>query len=266
MLDNFTFEGLHIARDLGCEYYADDPRPLSPGVKRAEYTIGGRDGTVIYPGGVWQTYKESGILVGCEGLEDEALDARMRRALAHLTSPRTGRGKIIFDSRPDVYRGCQIDASPTIGYGKWPRGAMLITLILQPIARSIQRERQSLAMSAREEDLVLLHHTQLPCPLEIELTHAGSEAMDTVTLSLPDGEGETALEDLLLAPGEVLRVSCEDGEAGAWITGTDGSVRSAIASVTRWADLRARQGDTLRIATGGGGTASVSVLARGCFL
>lgn len=266
MLDNFTFAGRHLYRDMGCEYYANDPRALSPAVKRNEYQIAGRSGTVIYPGGVWQPMKESGIIVSRDDADAEALETRMRRVLEWLAVPETGRGRIVFDSRPDVYREAQIDAAPAVSYSKWPRGALNVTLVMQPIARALIASRQTITVTGPTADLVLLHHTQLPAPLTVEIKNTGTAPITHCSICVPERACEIRLGNLSLAADQTLRVSSEAGAAGAWIIDADGSAHSAVGCIEAWGDLCAMQGDVLRMTQSGGTCMTLTAAVRGCFL
>lgn len=266
MLDNFAFAGRHLYRDMGCEYYANDPRPLSPAVKRNEYQIAGRSGTVIYPGGEWQMIRESGIIVSRDDTDGETLYARMRRVMEWLAWPERMQGQIVFDSRPDVYREARIDAATAVTYGKWPRGALNITLVMQPIARALLASRQSMSVTEQDIALVLLHHTQLAAPLTIDILNTGASPITGCVLTLPERECRMALDGLSLAAGQTLRVSSEMVAAGAWIIDEQGDTSNAAGQIRLWGDLCAMQGDTLRITRTGGESMRVSVSARGCFL
>lgn len=264
MRDNFTFEGRHILRDMGCEYYASDPRPLSPAAKRNEYQIGGRSGTVIYPGGIYQPITQSGMIVSRDGEEGEAALSRLRRVADWLRSPENGRGRLIFDSRPEVYREAQIDAAGALSYGKWPAGALNVTWTMQPIARALAESTQSAAVSGRVTALVLLHATQLPAPLTIDVTNTGGSVMTACELAI--GDARIAIGGMALSPGERLRVSGEDGQAGVTILDTQGAVRDAACHVTAWADPLALPGTRLTITQEGAAQAAVTVTVRGCYL
>lgn len=264
MRDNFTFEGRHILRDMGCEYYASDPRPLSPAAKRNEYQIGGRSGTVIYPGGIYQPITQSGMIVSRDGEEGEAALPRLRRVADWLRSPANGRGRLIFDSRPEVYREAQIDAASALSYGKWPGGALNVTWTMQPIARAVSESYQSMTVSARMTALVLLHATQLPAPLTIDVTNTGGSVMTACELAI--GDACIRLSGMALCTGERLRVSGEDGQAGVTILDTQGAVRDAACHVAAWADPLALPGTRLTVTQEGAEQASIAVRARGCYL
>lgn len=263
MQDGFTFEGLHLWRDMGCEYYATDPRPIAAAAVRNEYTIAGRSGTVIYPGGTYSPIKESGVIVPLRE-DGEALGERVRRVAAWLTQPETGRGRLVWDSRPDVYRMAQMDVAPTAGYTKWPRGAMNVTITQQPIARAVTQSRQSVSISGGAAELILLHPTQLSAPLVIELCNTGTQAITGCELAIEGAR--IALEGLNLTAGQTLRISGEEGDVGAWIVSAHVAQEGAVERIAAWADPCARQGDGLTLALSGGTQALLSVTARGCYL
>lgn len=264
MRDNFTFEGRHILRDMGCEYYANDPRPLSPAARRNEYQIGGRSGTVIYPGGIYQPITQSGMIVSRDGEEGEAAERRLMRVADWLRSPADGRGKLTFDSRPDVYRQAQIDAACALSYSKWPAGALNVTWTMQPIARALAESTQSAAVSGRMAALVLLHATQLPAPLTIDVTNTGASVMTACELAID--EARIRLVGMALASGERLRVSGEESQAGVAIWDAQGKMRDAACHVTAWADPVSLPGERLTITQEGAEQAAVTVTVRGCYL
>lgn len=265
MQDNFTFEGRHILRDMGCEYYANDPCPLSPAAKRNEYQIGGRSGTVIYPGGIYQPITQSGMIVSRDSCEDgETAARRLRRVADWLHSPSSGRGRLIFDSRPDVYREAQIDAASALTFSKWPAGALNVTWTMQPIARAVSPSHQSLAMSGRMAALVLLHATQLPAPLTIDVLNTGETVMTACEIAI--GDARIALEGMALCSGERLHLSGEESEAGVAIWDAQGAARDAACCVTAWADPVSLPGERLTITQEGAEQASIAVTVRGCYL
>lgn len=256
MFDNFTFFGRHVT-EYGYNYAESASRILRGRVARNEYTIGGESGTALYEGERYEPFTRSGVLYPARDHTSVADNPDMVHALlAWLTQ---GRGELIYDRAPSVYRLAQCDEAVEHTWEGWPLGAIRVTMTLQPFAYSV-RETYANGSIAADGEILLALDTDVPAPLRVAITPDDGATITGATISAEGRRIE--LQGLDVRTGKQLVVDCERPIRAA----VDGT--SVMSCVTFFERLRLSGPGAVgvELTYGAGGGARVQVAARGRFV
>ncbi len=200
----FTFAGRHTS-EFGLVYVESKGHPLTPEVKRNEYTIAGKSGTVLMPGSTREPLPFSGSLFLVDGEPETQREAQQlaREIMAWLGQ---GRQQLIFDYEPDRYYLAQVDKSVSWSLANWFGGEIGITFIAQPYAYNVTPDTASVQTTAASTSIPLEVHTLHPAPLEVKITNTGEATITQVQVA----GGKVDLQGISLQPGHSLTISMEE--------------------------------------------------------
>lgn len=248
-LDDFSFRGLDLSR-FGAEAAFGDSMRCGTKISRGEYALPG-GGSVILGEEEYAPVQRQVTIIPTQG---EATPAWRRRLLAWLQG---GRGEMVVHNDPDVMRMVQFDGESTLDNRAWPRGALVTTMTLRPLAYDRLPATFAADTSDGAVSVRVMTPSALPMPLGVRVKavsgtvtamriEAGGKALDLKGMSL--AAGETVLYDA----GQTL-----DDPARLEIGGG-----AAFGYVSAWAELTTKPGGTVTV-TLMGGEGSVTVRVRG---
>lgn len=210
--DGFWFRGRHSS-ELGAAFLVDQ-WPAAPAASINKYQIGGRHGTVRYPGAWYQERALSGTLYRLEGgaMDDGAMLRWAAEVAAWLQAGE--RGRLALDAAPDRFYLAEIEGELHAYTTGWGLGAMDLEWVLQPFAYAAQPSVAAVTLSANAPAAAAL---RLPgtqeAPVEMEIAASGA----VTRVEIQSGGKAMALEGFALAAGQKASVSyaLETGEVMA---------------------------------------------------
>lgn len=249
MMDDFTFRGRHIS-EFGAVAAFGSAMRTGAKVRRGEYSLPG-GGTVEIGEGTWQQTVRQVSITPADGVH---ADERWRRRL--LTWLQAGRGEMIVDNDPSVLRIAQFDQDGTYGTQGWPLGVLTLQMTLHPLSYDALPTQASARTVGGEAALALDMGEGLETPLQVairctsgtitraeictggkrlilgapalqagsvieydagEFLHSAASIKKNGVLTFAPVEGGRWAR-LACAPGELITVTVEGGEAQVTVT------------------------------------------------
>ena len=235
----FSFRGRHCD-EFGVAFiptrYPFIPAQTIPGM-----TIDSRHGSLRWPGRTFRptAFEGTMYLMDTAGGVDPILTGEaLRRAsgIAQWLCGEDGRGKLVLDALDDRYYIAEVNAEAVMSDTDWFSGAMDLTFVCQPFARSLREKTLAVeteANAAKSDTLIVDGNAQTV--LAFSVTNISSAAVNAVTIEAPDTR--FSFEALQLDAGETLQGSYTDDDILLLrIEGVDGALRSAMALRTTDSD------------------------------
>ena len=249
-MDDFSFRGYDLSR-FGAEAAFGESMRCGTKIARGEYALPG-GGSVILGEDAYSPIQRQVTIIPTQG---EATPAWRRRILAWLQG---GRGEMVVHNDPDVMRMVQFDGESTLDNKAWPRGAIVTTMTLKPLAYDRMPTTMTAQTSGGVASVSVQAPSALPMPIAIKVTATGGMITG---MRIEAGKGTLILEGMSLAAGET--VAYDAGQTLDDPMSLTVNDAASFASVARWAELTALPGDKVNVTlTGGEGSVSVRVRGR----
>lgn len=248
-MDDFSFRGYDLSR-FGAEAAFGESMRCGTKISRGEYALPG-GGSVIIGADEYAPVQRQVTIIPTQG---EATPAWRRRILAWLQG---GRGEMVVHNDPDVMRMVQFDGESTLDNKAWPRGAIVTTMTLRPLAYDRLPTKLTAQTSGGAVSVPVKAPSALPMPLAVSVEVTSG----TVTgVRIAAGGKTLILEGMSLGVGAVLEYDAGQTLDDPASLKANGS--AAYFSVKKWADLSVMPNDAV-VVTLTGGQGSVSVRVRG---
>lgn len=180
----FRFNNIH-SNDMGV-YAINLDRSALPSLRRRDYIIQGRHGSLDYGGNTYNTRVISMEIASMDNISMEAFRSHVREIAKWLS----GEGYLIFDDEPDkayqakIYEAITIDPIFSEDYiiDPFNAGTMEISFECQPFAESPNYKQViSTTTSNRESLEVNVKGTQPSCCI-IRITNTGSQEIRNINI------------------------------------------------------------------------------------
>lgn len=249
-MDDFSFRGYDLSR-FGAEAAFGESMRCGTKIARSEYKLPG-GGSVIIGADEYAPVQRQVTIIPTKG---EATPTWRRRILAWLQG---GRGEMVVQNDPDVMRMVQFDGESTLDNKAWPRGAIVTTMTLRPLAYDRLPTTLTAQTSGGAASVKLMVPSALPMPLAVKVTATSGPITG---MEIRAGGKALILEGMSLAAGSsVIYDAGQTLDDPASLTANGAA---AYVNVRKWADLAAAPGDTVTVMlTGGEGSVSVRVRGR----
>lgn len=178
----FTFNGIHSRTDMGLYFSEGDRRKVTPQVKRVEYEVPGRDGTLWYGRQTLQPFTIDGTLYP---VQEPATQAAAQTLIRSVTSwlVGAGRAQLILDYEPDKYYIAQVDDSCVWSLKNWFGGEIRITFLVQPYAWAVTPTTVDKYTTADQVAIDVTVQTGVPAPYTFTLWNLGTCVIKGLWLS-----------------------------------------------------------------------------------
>lgn len=248
MYDDFIFRGT-CCRELGAHAFFGESCTVGGNISRNLYELPG--GQVLELGdAAARSVTRKVTLSPIDGME--ATDAWVRRLCGWLGG---GRGRLILERDPEVWRMASFDKAAELDNRSWPEGCVQTQATLYGMASAVRPVTISAATSGGAAALTASIDTDVAVPVRVILRVTGG----TVTAAT------------IACGGQVLRLTGFSAGAGTEIlydAGTQGAPELRIGGVLRfdtvsaWRRLKAGRGERIALRLTGG-EASVSAQLYG---
>ena len=210
---NFTFNGRHCLRDLGC-LFEPESMTMVPEQKLFRYEIAGVPGTLLFSEGPCPGERR---LTGKLSLVRPAPDAWHEVARWLFC----GRQSLVLDREPDWTWEAEVSGSGEVRRRDWENGQMDLAFVLQPYALGpVQVSETELLLSPGQEqslDLSELRPGPWPAPLQLAVKNVGTAPVTGLRVLFRErtetGLSQQALEmQGAVGPGQVWEADGEKEE------------------------------------------------------
>lgn len=251
MYDDFTFGG-KSCRDFGAHAFFGETTIIGSTISRSLYDL---------PGGIeaeigeasYKTSTRKVTLVPMDGREAD--EAFCRRIIGWLC---VGRGRLVLDRDPDVYRICSFDKAAELDNKGWPDGCIQLTATMQGLCFATHAQTATAATSGGKATLRAGFDTDVAAPLRVDIkVTSGKVTAATIVV----GGKSLALSGLNAAAGQTIRYEAGDARTDLPpILSVDGVQRFGV--VKAWKRLKVTRGQSIGVMLTGG-EAAVTAYLRG---
>lgn len=207
----FSFDGHHIS-EYGATYLISR-WPGAAGAAANTAAIGGRHGTLRYPGETYAEKRLTGKLYLLDAQDELLTYAQMIQRIEEIAGwlKPGGRRRLMLDAAPERFYMAEVLDEIAFTTDDWPNGCAEVTFVLQPFAYDEQESAASFTLAANAAQVkTIAVPGNMPAPLLMRLT--ATEAVNAAELS--EGGRTLRLEGLGLGAGGVVEIGAplENGE------------------------------------------------------
>ncbi len=173
----FTFRDIHSSNfDIGARSV---DRSLIPGMRKNEFSIPGRHGTVDYGA---NTYDKRSISLQL-GLMKNADHEALRQTARDVAKWLSGKGMLIFDDEPDkaydaaLYSYVSLDQVELL-----PVGRLVVVFECQPFAESINYQQVNTDITTNNKEIAVSVSGTSETPCIITIKNTGATNVENITI------------------------------------------------------------------------------------